>query len=132
MNRMTGLWLAAVVGLASAPGASAAQESRWRTDHDAGWKAYQEGRFDEAETRLRAAGTVARGFGENDPKLATTTWARSTTSWARMRRSSGTPGRPATPPRRWRAGRAVPADDEQADAVAPPEEPTTTRPRITS
>jgi tetratricopeptide (TPR) repeat protein len=77
MIRKTGGWTAAVmamaiVGFAGAPRYALAQGSKWQADHDAGWKAYQEGRLDEAETRLRAAEKEAEGFGANDPRLATT------------------------------------------------------------
>ena len=64
--------LAAVTGLACAPGAVLAQDAGWQADHDAGWAAYKEGRFAEAEKRLRAAETEARAFGAEDPRLATT------------------------------------------------------------
>ena len=72
MIRAAGWWLGAVVGLACVPGIASAQESRWQADHDAGWTAYKEGRFAEAEKRLLAAEKEARGFGANDPRLATT------------------------------------------------------------
>ncbi|MGE5754956.1 MAG: tetratricopeptide repeat protein, partial [Planctomycetaceae bacterium] len=77
MIRKTGGWTAAVmamaiVGFAGAPRSALAQGSKWQADHDAGWQAYQEGRLDEAETRLRAAEKEAEGFGANDPRLATT------------------------------------------------------------
>ncbi len=61
----------AVIGL-SAAATAFAQAPRWQADHDAGWKAYQEGRFEEAEKSLRAAEAEARTFGPNDPRLATT------------------------------------------------------------
>src|SRR5262249_3126063 len=73
--------LATVVGLSCAIGIAQAQESRWQADHDAGWAAYKEGRFAEAEKLLGAAEKAARAFGENDPRLATTrdhlAWVRS-------------------------------------------------------
>jgi tetratricopeptide (TPR) repeat protein len=49
-----------------------AQESSWRANHDAGWKAYQEGRLSEADTLLRAAAKEARAFGTRDLRVALT------------------------------------------------------------
>src|SRR5512144_983768 len=77
MIRKTGGWTAAMmamalVGFAGAPRSALAQGSRWQADHDAGWTAYQEGRLDEAETRLRSAEKEAEGCGANDARLATT------------------------------------------------------------
>jgi hypothetical protein len=46
-----------------------ADEASWRQAHDAGWKAYQEGRFDEADKLMRAAEKEARTFGDKDPRL---------------------------------------------------------------
>ena len=43
--------------------ACAARGQDWKTDHDAGWEAYQAGRLDEAERRLKAAEKEARGVG---------------------------------------------------------------------
>ena len=40
--------------------ACAARGQDWKTDHDAGWEAYQAGRLDEAERRLKAAEKEAR------------------------------------------------------------------------
>ena len=69
-------WLMAVTvivaGLACPLGAALAQDSKWQATHDAGWKAYKEGRLDEAEKQLRAAEKEAETFGANDPRLATT------------------------------------------------------------
>ena len=67
MTRNEGCWMAAVVGLALTPGVALAQGAGWQADHDAGWAAYKEGRFPEAEKRLRAAEKEARAFGANDP-----------------------------------------------------------------
>ena len=72
MNRKASLCLAAVLGVLVLPGISFGQATRWQADHDAGWNAYKQGRFDEAETRLRAAEKEAQAFGQNDPRLATT------------------------------------------------------------
>jgi tetratricopeptide (TPR) repeat protein len=66
----------AALGMALAPGWVFALEpgktEGWRKHHDAGWKAYQEGRIAEAETSLRAAEAIARTFPPRDPSLATT------------------------------------------------------------
>src|SRR4051812_49120129 len=72
MNRKASLWLAAVLGVLVLPGISFGQASRWQADHDAGWNAYKQGQFADAETRLRAAEKEARTFGQDDPRLATT------------------------------------------------------------
>src|SRR5437868_13842642 len=72
MIRKASWWLAGIAGLALLPGPASAQAPRWQAEHDAGWSAYKQGRFGEAETRLRAAEKEARAFGENDPRLATT------------------------------------------------------------
>src|SRR6516165_9955735 len=72
MIRKLGTILATVVGLFCAVVIAQAQESRWQADHDAGWAAYKEARFADAEKMLRAAEKAARAFGENDPRLATT------------------------------------------------------------
>jgi hypothetical protein len=49
-----------------------ADESSWQKAHDAGWKAYQESRFDKPGKSLRTAENEARTFGDKDPRLATT------------------------------------------------------------
>src|SRR3954464_6840117 len=49
-----------------------ARGADWQTNHDTGWKAYQEGRFAEAEKLLRAAEKEARSYDARDPRLATT------------------------------------------------------------
>ena len=73
MSRLTLTWLAAaLLAIASASGTAPAQESKWRAEHDAGWQAYKDGQFTEAERRLRAAEGIAQAFGANDPRLATT------------------------------------------------------------
>ena len=73
MSRLTLTWLAAaLMAIASASGTTLAQESKWRAEHDAGWQAYKDGHFTEAERRLRAAEVVAQAFGADDPRLATT------------------------------------------------------------
>src|SRR5512135_2793420 len=73
MTRMTRRWIvAAIAGVACACGAADAQEAKWRSEHDAGWQAYKDGRFAEAERLLRAAEGTAMAFGAEDPRLATT------------------------------------------------------------
>ena len=73
MSRLTLTWLAAaLIATASASGTTLAQESKWRAEHDAGWQAYKDGHFTEAERRLRAAEGAAQAFGVEDPRLATT------------------------------------------------------------
>src|SRR5262249_40372000 len=64
--------LAAAGGPAWAPVAVLAQGGGWRADYDAGWAAYKQGRFAEAETLLRSAERKARAFGAEDPRLAAT------------------------------------------------------------
>jgi len=49
-----------------------ADEASWQKAHDAGSKAFEEGRFDEAGKSLRAAENEARTFGDKNPRLATT------------------------------------------------------------
>ena len=71
MIRKTNWCLVVMMGLAWVPGTVRAQDAVWQANHDAGWAAYKEGRFAEAETKLRVAEKQARGFGENDPRLAT-------------------------------------------------------------
>ena len=44
----------------------------WKAEHDAGWKAFKEGRLEEAELHLKLAEKEAKALGENDPALATT------------------------------------------------------------
>ena len=71
----TNRWMKTValgLALAAMAGTAPAQDTRWDREHDAGWKAFQEGRLDEAETWLRSARTVARTLGADDPRLATT------------------------------------------------------------
>src|SRR6267154_5163147 len=72
LNLTTRGLFAAVAGLALVAAFSSTSAADWKADHDAGWKAYQEGRFDEAEKLLRAAEKEARTFGAKDPRLATT------------------------------------------------------------
>src|SRR6516162_4980573 len=77
MIRKSGSWMAAVItmavaGLAGTAQSALAQGPKWQADHDAGWKAFQEGRLADAEKLLRSAEKEARGFGQNDPRLATT------------------------------------------------------------
>ena len=72
MIRKTRWLLAAVVTMACAPGSVYAQATKWQAEHDAGWKAYKEGRLGDALTQLRAAEKEAETFGPNDPRLATT------------------------------------------------------------
>ena len=56
MTQIKGGWLAAaLVGIVCLSGAAWAQESKWQAEHDAGWQAYKQGHFSEAERRLRAA-----------------------------------------------------------------------------
>src|SRR5206468_4348386 len=62
----------ALLGLAGIAGSALAQGSKWQADHDAGWKAFQDGRLADAEKLLRSAQREARGFAQNDPRLATT------------------------------------------------------------
>ncbi len=45
-------------------------ETAWAGHKDTGWKAYQEGRYAEAEKFLLAASKEAKHFGEQDPRLA--------------------------------------------------------------
>ena len=73
MTQIKSGWLApALVAIVCLSGAAWAQESKWQAEHDAGWQAYKQGHFSEAERRLRAAEGVARAFGADDPRLATT------------------------------------------------------------
>ncbi|HKM52815.1 MAG TPA: hypothetical protein VJY33_05340, partial [Isosphaeraceae bacterium] len=73
MTQIKSGWLApAVVAIVCLSGAAWAQEPKWQAEHDAGWQAYKQGHFSEAERRLRAAEGVARAFGADDPRLATT------------------------------------------------------------
>ena len=73
MSRMKSEWLAAaLVGIACFSGAAWAQESKWRAEHDAGWQAYKDGHFTQAERHLRAAEKLAQPLGADDPRFATT------------------------------------------------------------
>src|SRR5262249_39076174 len=69
--KMTWL-LAAVLATAFRPEMGHAQDATWSTPHDAGWKAFQEGRLADAEKLLKSAAEGARRFGANDPRMATT------------------------------------------------------------
>ena len=44
-----------MLGVLVLPGISFGQATRWQADHDAGWNAYKQGRFDEAERQARQA-----------------------------------------------------------------------------
>jgi hypothetical protein len=70
LNLKTGWLFAAVVSVTLARVPASAHAGDWQTNHDAGWKAYQEGRFEEAEKFLTAAEKEARSFGDKDPRLA--------------------------------------------------------------
>jgi tetratricopeptide (TPR) repeat protein len=72
MIRMAAPILAAGLSLSCAMGIVFAQEPGWQADHDAGWAAYKQGRYADAEKRLRAAEKAARAFGPSDLRLATT------------------------------------------------------------
>jgi len=66
------IWLGAILLSASTLPARRAGGADWKAEHDAGWKAYKEGRLDEAERRLKVAEKEARAAGDDDPKLAAT------------------------------------------------------------
>ncbi len=68
----TGCGRSLLVLLALSSPSAFADEATWQKAHDAGWKAYQEGRPDEAERLLRAAAKEVKGFKPNDPRVATT------------------------------------------------------------
>ena len=57
--------------LALAVQTALAQDTRWENATTAGMKAYQEGRYAEAEQLLTAALKEAEKFGKQDPRLAT-------------------------------------------------------------
>ena len=60
MTQIKSGWLAAaLVAMVYPSEAALAQESKWQAEHDAGWQAYKQGHFSEAERRLRAAEGVA-------------------------------------------------------------------------
>ena len=65
-------WLVVAFGWACLPSSGFAQAQPWQAADEAGWKAYQQGRLDEADKQLRAAEQAARAFGPEDPRLATT------------------------------------------------------------
>jgi tetratricopeptide (TPR) repeat protein len=52
-------------------GASHADEAVWEQHNQAGMSAYQRGQYDEAEEQFKAALGSAKGFGEDDPRFAT-------------------------------------------------------------
>ncbi|MFQ5695897.1 MAG: tetratricopeptide repeat protein, partial [Terriglobia bacterium] len=54
------------------PIAASAQSTAWEKYMEAGAKAYQQGRYAEAEKPWQAALKEAEGFGPEDPRLATT------------------------------------------------------------
>ena len=67
MTQIKSVWLAAaLVAMVYPSGAALAQESKWQAEHDAGWQAYKQGHFSEAERRLRAA-EGWRGFRRGRP-----------------------------------------------------------------
>ena len=72
MNQTPGRWIIAVLALGLVPGYASARADQWQADHDAGWKAFQEGRLGEAERLLRSAETQAKARGDQSPELATT------------------------------------------------------------
>jgi tetratricopeptide (TPR) repeat protein len=53
-------------------GAAEAQQGAWDRHIDAGFTAYQQGKYDEAVTQTRLALEAAQAFGPDDPRLATT------------------------------------------------------------
>ena len=57
--------------LALAFQAACTRDTGWEKANDAGVKAFQEGRYPEAEPHLTAALKEAEKFGEQDPRLAT-------------------------------------------------------------
>ncbi len=71
MIRNASTWMAAAL-VGSAFATAGARGADWKSEHDAGWSAYKEGRIEEAERRLRAAEAEAQSFGETDPRLAAT------------------------------------------------------------
>ena len=95
--------------------AARADEARWRSEHDAGWRAYQEGRLEEAARALKAAAREARSFKADDPCMSTTldhlAWvylaqgkpadgeplARWALSWREKARAEKRPGKTGTP-----------------------------------
>ena len=58
----------AVLGLTLASSVVWAQSPSWQTRFDAGWEAYQQGRYDEAERLLGAVEREARSFPVDDPR----------------------------------------------------------------
>ena len=72
MNRTkTCFLLVGVLSLLLWPAPCAAQETSWEKYNVAGMKAYEEGRYAEAEKRWLAALEEAEGFGPDDERLAT-------------------------------------------------------------
>ena len=60
----------AVLGLTLASSSVWAENPSWQARFDAGWEAYQQGRYDEAERLLGAAEREARSFPLDDPRRA--------------------------------------------------------------
>ena len=71
-RNITGLLLAGVLCLAlSSPTPYAQDTTKWEKSNAAGMKAYEEGRYAEAEKRWLAALEEAENFGPDDERLAT-------------------------------------------------------------
>ncbi|MDX2038429.1 MAG: tetratricopeptide repeat protein [Isosphaeraceae bacterium] len=64
--------LIAIAGGFAGSHAAVVRAGDWKAEHDAGWKAYREGRLEEAEKELRAAEKDAKAFGAEDPRFALT------------------------------------------------------------
>ena len=62
----------AVLALLGLSGMALGGEAAWKAAHDEGWKAYQEGRLDDAEKSLASAAKELRAFDPADPRIATT------------------------------------------------------------
>ena len=60
------------VALSLITSSASADEAAWQKSHDTGWKAYQDGRIEEAEKQLRIAAKEVKAFAPADPRVATT------------------------------------------------------------
>ena len=109
MTQIKSGWLAAaLVAMVYPSGAAWAQESKWQAEHDAGWQAYKQGHFSEAERRLRAAEGVAQLSARTTHDLP----QRSTT----LRGCSVGKASPLTRSR-WRSGRSRSARSRLAASI---------------
>jgi Tfp pilus assembly protein PilF len=65
------LMLGSGVATAQTPTPTPAKPSAWSRLLDAGWKALRDGKYAEAERKLRDAIEAAKPYGERDMRLAT-------------------------------------------------------------